>query len=211
MLLLTPLLLAIFAVTSIPFLTMLIRLGMIGYWGQSPREDTWAFHIYPYAGWLMFLVTVGWVWTWGVLRGIGRVAVSGVVGEWYFHRENSLDPLEVTTAAVHRATGTSLGSICLGSLIVATVRVVGRIANELKRITSPRSKVLPNALSFLHSLTPILTMIASVLDQLNGYALVYVGITGESFWPSARRAVGLASRRNSGKLLDCKCVPPLQS
>ncbi|KAL1413259.1 hypothetical protein Q8F55_001014 [Vanrija albida] len=201
LLLLTPLLLAVFAVTSIPFLTLLVRLAMIGYW-RHPRENTYVFQIRPYAGWLIFVVTVIWVWSWGVIRGVGRVAVAAVIGEWYFHRQNGLDPLEVTTAAVHRATGTSLGSVCLGSLIVATVRLVGRAAAELKRITSPRSKVLPTALSFLSRLTPFFNVTASVLDQLNGYALVYVGITGDAFWPSARRAVGLASRKNAGKLLD---------
>lgn len=120
-----------------------------------------------------------------------------------------VDLFEITTAAVHRATGPSLGSVCVGSLIVATMRVVGRTAAELKRVTSPRSHVLPSALSFLTSLTPIFSIIASVLDQANGYALVYVGVTGEAFWPSARRAVGLTSRRNSGKLLDCKSADAL--
>jgi hypothetical protein len=114
------------------------------------------------------------------------------------------DSLEITQAAVHRATGTSLGSICLGAGIVATVRVVGRSAAELRRITSPRTKLLPSSLSFLSRLTPFFAIIAGVLDQLNGYALVYVGITGEAFWPSARKAVGLAGKRSGGHLLDCK-------
>lgn len=114
------------------------------------------------------------------------------------------DSLEVTQAAVHRATGTSLGSICLGAGIVATVRVVGRSAAELKRVTSPRSKLLPSSLGFLSKLTPFFAIIAGVLDQLNGYALVYVGITGEAFWPSARKAVGLAGKRSGGDLLDCE-------
>lgn len=89
------------------------------------------------------------------------------------------------------------------------MRVIGRAAAELKRLTAPRSKVLPGALSFLSRLTPVFGMVASILDQLNGYALVYVGITGDGFWPSARRAVSLASRRNSGKLLDCKWLLPI--
>ena len=108
-------------------------------------------------------------------------------------------------AAVHRATGSSLGSICLGAGIVATVRVVGRSAAQLKRATSPRNTSLPSLLGFLSNLTPIFAIVAGVLDQLNGYALVYVGITGEAFWPSARRAVGLASKRRAGHLLDCAC------
>ncbi|ORY34237.1 plasma-membrane choline transporter-domain-containing protein [Naematelia encephala] len=203
LLLLTPLLLGVFAITSIPFLTLLVRLGTIGYW-RHPRENTYVFHLRPYAGWLIFLVTLIWVWTWGVIRGVGRVAVAAVVGEWYFHRDEPTHPaaLEISTAAVHRATGTSLGSVCLGAGIVATVRVVGRSAAEMKRITSPKSKILPSPLSFLSNLAPVFAVIAGVLDQLNGYALVYVGITGEAFWPSARRAVGLAGKRKGGRLLD---------
>lgn len=119
-------------------------------------------------------------------------------------REGAYDPLEITTAAAHRATGTSLGSVCLGSLIVASVQLVGRAASELKKCTNPRR--LPHALSFLSRLTPVFSVTASILDQVNGYALVYVGITGDAFWPSARRAVGLASRRRSGQLLDCKAA-----
>ena len=107
---------------------------------------------------------------------------------------------------MHRATGTSLGSICLGAGIVAVVRVIGRSAAAAKRVTSPRSKYLPAFLSFLTNLSPAFALIAGVLDQMNGYALVYVGITGEAFWPSARRAVGLAKGRKGARLLDCKHV-----
>lgn len=115
----------------------------------------------------------------------------------------------MTTAALHRATGTSLGSICLGSLIVAIVRTAGRASAELKRVTSPRSNILPTPLMFLTKLTPVFTIVAGLLDQLNGYALVYVGITGDAFWPSARRAVGLAGERKGGHLLDCKLPPQI--
>jgi hypothetical protein len=64
--------------------------------------------------------------------------------------------------------------------------------------------VLPPWLGFVTRLTPVFAIVAGVLDQLNGYALVYVGITGEAFWPAARRAVGLAGRRRGGHLLDCE-------
>jgi hypothetical protein len=106
----------------------------------------------------------------------------------------NLPPLEITTAAIHRASGTSLGSVCLGSGIVAIIRVIGRLASVLRRISI---RYTPFAV-----LTPLLTLVAGVLDQLNGYALVYVGITGEAFWPSARRAVGLAKKRRARRLLD---------
>jgi hypothetical protein len=90
---------------------------------------------------------------------------------------------------------------------VAVIRVVGRVAVDLKRFTSSRHRPLPTPLSFLSNLTPALSFIVGVLDQLNGYALVYVGITGDAFWPSARSAVGLTSRRRGGPLLDCVSQP----
>lgn len=84
-LLITPLVLTIFSVISLPFLALVLRLLLIGYY-RHPREHTYIWHVRPYAGWLIALVTMSWVWTWVVLRGIGRVTVAAVLGEWYFHR-----------------------------------------------------------------------------------------------------------------------------
>lgn len=149
-------------------------------------------------------------WTGRCCRRGGRVVFPQVrPGQLLHHADPRHEPshpppLDITTAAIHRATGASLGSVCLGAGIVAIARVVGRSAAELRRITAPRSNILPAPLSFLSGLTPVFTVIAGVLDQLNGYALVYVGITGDAFWPSARRAVGLVGRRKGGRLLDCE-------
>lgn len=60
---------------------------------------------------------------------------------------------------------------------------------------------------FLTALTPLFTLLAGVLDFLNGYALVYVGVTGEAFWPSAKRAVRLAGKRHQAHLMDCTSFP----
>lgn len=207
MLLLSPAILIAFAAFSLPFLTLLLRLLLVGYY-RHPRENTYIWHVRPYAGWLIALVTLVWLWSWVIFRGIGRVVTAAVIGEWYFYREdeNRPSPSEVFVAGLHRATGSNLGSICLSSLIVAISRAVGRFALEARRITHPRSKVLPGPLTFLQNLTPLFTLLASVLEQLNGYALVYVGVTGDAFWPSASRAVKLASRRRGavGRLLDCE-------
>jgi hypothetical protein len=59
----------------------------------------------------------------------------------------------------------------------------------------------------LTALTPVFTLLAGVLEFLNGYALVYVGVTGDAFWPSAKRAVGLAGKRHQAHLMDCESFP----
>jgi len=205
LLILHPILLGALALLSLPYLTLLLRLLLIGYY-RHPRENTYVWHVRPYADWLAFLVIVLWLWTWAVVRGVGRVVVAAVVGDWYFHREepDRRPVLDTTVSALHRATGPSLGSICISGLIVAVLRIAGQIAARARRIVHPRANVLPSALSFLSALTPLFTAVASVLDQLNGYALVYVGITGDPFWSSAKRSVRLAGRRRggTGRLLD---------
>lgn len=84
-LLITPLILTLFSILSLPFLTLLLRLLLIGYY-RHPRQHTYIWHVRPYAAWLIALVAGVWVWTWVVLRGIGRAVVAGVIGEWYFYR-----------------------------------------------------------------------------------------------------------------------------
>lgn len=110
---LTPALLAVFSVASIPFLVVIMRLLLLGYYespsvlktcrAQSrdptvltppllrfsrPRrpEGTYVYHLKPKATPLILLVVGLWVWMWGVFRGVGRVTIAGVVGEWYFYR-----------------------------------------------------------------------------------------------------------------------------
>lgn len=71
-------------VASLPFLSLILRLTLIGYYSPKSSDNGW--HVRGYAGWLAFLATVVWVWSWGVVRGVLRVAVSGVVGSWFFSR-----------------------------------------------------------------------------------------------------------------------------
>ncbi|KAH8080812.1 plasma-membrane choline transporter-domain-containing protein [Filobasidium floriforme] len=202
-LLLTPALLMVFAVLSIPYLTLLLRLLLIGYY-RHPRENTYIWHVKPYADILIVVVSLLWLWTWVVVKGVGRVVTAAVISEWYFHR-NDRDPpatVDLTVAAIHRATGPSLGSICLSSLIVAVMRFLGRVAIELRRALNSRSGMLPIPVDLVAAISPVIVMLSGLLDYVNGYALIYVGVTGEAFWPSAKRAIGLAGRRKGSRLLD---------
>jgi hypothetical protein len=37
-----------------------------------------------WANWAIAGTVVVWLWTWGVARGVLRVAAAGVIGAWYF-------------------------------------------------------------------------------------------------------------------------------
>jgi len=64
--------------------------------------------------------------------------------------------------------------------------------------------MLPIPVDLVAVISPVIVMLSGLLDYVNGYALIYVGVTGEAFWPSAKRAIGLAGRRKGSRLLDCE-------
>ncbi|KAF5364566.1 hypothetical protein D9758_005505 [Tetrapyrgos nigripes] len=78
LLVLSPSLLLIALLGSIPFLTLIFRLSLVGY----ASNNEW--HLRSWTPWAIFGTVGVWLWTWGVVRGILRVVVSGVVGGWYF-------------------------------------------------------------------------------------------------------------------------------
>lgn len=65
-------------------------------------------------------------WTAQVIQNVVHVTNSGVVATWYFRQADM--PSRPTASALGRAVTTSLGSICLGSLLVALVQLIHDLA-----------------------------------------------------------------------------------
>ncbi|KAG9039644.1 hypothetical protein FRB95_009225 [Tulasnella sp. JGI-2019a] len=183
-------------IASLPFLSLILRLTLIGYYSPSHGHQEW--HLRGYAGWLAVLVTGVWVWSWSVIRGALRVSVSGVIGNWYFNRLESLqsrpDPLAATHAAFARAHGASLGSICVATLVLTVTQLSIFVLRTLRRMSTPPQL---SFLAPLHPLELILGLIG-IFESLSSHTLTYIGLTGEGFWPGSRRAKELLS--SGGKM-----------
>jgi hypothetical protein len=63
-----------------------------------------------------------------VVKNTVHVTVAGAVASWYFKADAS--PAEATKNALKRATTTSFGSICFGSLLIAVVQFLRAIADS---------------------------------------------------------------------------------
>ncbi|KAG8881220.1 hypothetical protein FRB97_009789 [Tulasnella sp. 331] len=178
-------------VASLPFLSLILRLTLIGYYSSSHGHQEW--HLRGYAGWLAVLVTAVWIWSWSVIRGALRVSVSGVVGSWYFSRLEALqsrpEPLAATHAAFARAHGASLGSICVATLVLTITQSSIFVLRSLRRMSTPPQ------LSFLAPLHPLelVSGLIGIFESLSSHTLTYIGLTGEGFWPGSRRAKELLS------------------
>lgn len=98
-------------------------------------------------------------------------------------------------AALFRAAQPSLGSIALAGLLLTLTRMLLLVTVFLRRVPV----YLPIALRMYSG--PLLYAagyLENAAGSLSKYALVYVGITGEGFWLSARRARALVTSAESG-------------
>ena len=83
---LSPLMLLISLIASIPFVTLILRLLLFGYFYRlSPDASLFECHLKEWAGWAIAGTVFTWLWSWGVGRGILRTTCAGVVGAWYFN------------------------------------------------------------------------------------------------------------------------------
>ncbi|GJE90685.1 plasma-membrane choline transporter-domain-containing protein [Phanerochaete sordida] len=180
---------------SLPFATLAFRLLLVGY-ARHPldRPTGWEWHVYSWANWAIAGTVCVWLWTWGVGRGLLRVTCAGVVGSWYFANPDLPQPPPTSTHTIHaalfRATQPSLGSICLSALILAGVRLLGLTCMALRALPA----YLPPYMRFVSvGAAMLVSYLENVTNTLSTYALVYLGLTGDAFFPSARRARALTS------------------
>jgi hypothetical protein len=140
---------------------------------QSNDDDTRAM-----SDLLFFLFLVSLYWTLNVIKYIVHVTIAGVAATWYYFS----DPRSPTWYALKRATTTSLGSICLGSFIIAIISALRTLVESAKKNEHDFVRVI---------VLCILKCLESLMQFFNKYAYCYVAIYGTSYIESAKRAWNL--------------------
>lgn len=132
-----------------------------------------------FAGLFVFLL-LSYYWTTQVIKNVVHVTVSGVFATWYFMKSSLTGegaPSNPTLGSFKRATTTSFGSICLGSLLVAALQTI-RALIQFARNGKHQILVL------------IVDCIVGCIDQLlqyfNKYAFTQVAIYGKTYITAAR-------------------------
>ncbi|EEB89802.1 hypothetical protein MPER_12065 [Moniliophthora perniciosa FA553] len=182
---------------SIPFLTLIFRLLLVGYWEDKSHQH---WHLSTRAHYYLAGAIAVWLWTFAVARGILRVVVSGVIGGWYIQDPPiPLPPLPSLTtitamhshsraadtrtfhAALTRAYGPSLGTISLSALILTLVRLLVLVALFLDRLPG----WIDAGVAFLRRsvLGPVFGMGVALLYALGTYIFVShtLGAPDEAF------------------------------
>lgn len=82
LLVLSPSVLLVSLVLSIPFLTLAFRLLLIGY--ATHPKGGWEWHVHGWANWAIAGTVGVWIWSWAVARGVLRSSTASVIASWYF-------------------------------------------------------------------------------------------------------------------------------
>jgi lipoprotein signal peptidase len=190
---LSPAILLSMLIISIPFVTLIFRLLLIGHFETVQGGVEW--HVQAWADWAI-VATVGvWLWTWGVARGVLRVTCAGVIGAWYFADTSIPSPLPLDThiihSSFHRSSHMSLGTSAVSALILTSLRLVAASCTLLR------------ALPFYVPFHPVAWACSYLLVYLEAWvagpglgggqgALVYAGLSGDGFWRSRGRISALS-------------------
>ncbi|KAI7871222.1 plasma-membrane choline transporter-domain-containing protein [Spinellus fusiger] len=138
-----------------------------------------------------------YMWTAAVLINMQRFALSAITAQWYFHRhEPTLTNGEVWKSSLLRGSTTSLGTLAVGGLILTLVQAMHLLTQYLK-------KYVKKSRPFVWIVSIVLAYLEALVSQINHYTISLSGITGESFYGSARSGTRMF-RRNllSGLLGD---------
>jgi hypothetical protein len=137
----------------------------------------------------VYLMVFGFFWVSALASAIFQMTVAGSIAHWYFsHRNQSAG--SGTFITLLRALTLSLGSLALGSLIIAILDFLNYILEQVKQLNSKNKVVV----CVVWAVQCCLGCLRGVVKFVNRFAYIYIAIHGHSFCKSARDCYSLVSR-----------------
>ncbi|EQC40549.1 hypothetical protein SDRG_02439 [Saprolegnia diclina VS20] len=163
--------------------TLLWFIALYGIFVQAPPASTPAVPA--------VLLSLSLLWGVSVLKNINAVTIAGGVASWWYG-----EGAAPTARALRRATTTSLGSICLGSLLVAILQVLKQLLDMASRNGGVGALVASCLMSCL----------VSLFELFSHWAFVYVGVYGNTFVQAGKATMQLFKARGFTTLLNDELI-----
>lgn len=156
----------------------------------------------------IFIVALMFSWGAGVVSNVCHVTYCGVFGRWYYcinssDREESsgseglreYDPDSPTLwPSLKVAISTSLGSICCGSFLVAFVRAMQAVVDQMQQDAAGEGNYIVTIA--LCCLKCFINCIGDILEYFNDWAYVQCALRGVSFIEAARITLAMMTISN---------------
>jgi hypothetical protein len=139
----------------------------------------------------------GIFWSVALLTAILETTIAGAVAKWYFTldkvRLSSVGPIVKSATRVFVF---NMGSLALGSLIVAIVQTIRVVVNFIEGELRKRAVRFKWIGTLLKLFSCFLWVYEKCIKFINRQAYIEIAIYGESFFPSAKRAFQLLVRNS---------------
>ena len=146
----------------------------------------------------MFLLFLAYFWSLQVIQNTIHVSVAGTVGTWWFSPE---DTGSYCSPAVRdsfvRATTLSLGSICMGSLLVAFIQTLRFMVEQMRSQDDSILTCIADC---------ILSCLESYAQYFNKWAYVYVGLYGYPYVTAGKKVMELFKARGWSSVVSFDLV-----
>lgn len=139
----------------------------------------------------------GLLWSWNVVLAVGECIAAGAFSIWYWSSQRDKGwrlPFGIILTSTYRTIRYSLGSLALGSLLVAVVQLIRIVLEFMKRRIERSENRL--AIFVMTTLSVCFYVIEKFVIYMNSKAYVYIAIYGCSFFKAVEGAGSLIGRNS---------------
>ncbi|KAI9277869.1 plasma-membrane choline transporter-domain-containing protein [Sporodiniella umbellata] len=177
-------LLTVFVVFTSIWITFFNRLWLIGRLSSSSSSSSIVWIVNHYVYYIAAFYVFFYMWTSMALVYLEKFALSGMTAQWYFHRNNPTNnTISVWKSVLLRGLTTSFGTVALAGLLMAIIQFLQFITRFLRKF-SKQSVIVGYILGFIEPL----------VSTVNNYTIGLSGISGESFFSSAKSTTKIFRR-----------------
>lgn len=195
-----------------PVLIFVLTLALFCYWVvmelylasalKDPQLGDSGYNL-EYLKYFQWYLLFGFFWGQQFLSGINQCTISGAVSSWYWTLDKKNLPLRPILTALGRVLRYHLGSISLGSLVIAVIEFLRTALYIIQRqVKGANSKW---AKSLIACCQCFLSCLEAIMRYVNKNAYVEISIYGLSFCKASAQAFTLLVR-NSFRLVAVESV-----
>lgn len=141
---------------------------------------------------MQIYVLFGFFWAWNLVIAIGDTTIAGSVATWYWTRNKKKLPWFIVVRATWRVFRYHLGSLALGSMIIALVQIIRYLMHRFeKKMNKSGNQVVAAVIKCVQA---VLWCFERFIKFLNRNAYIEIAVYGYSFCRAARKAFELITR-----------------
>ncbi|CEF61011.1 CTL-like protein 2 [Strongyloides ratti] len=142
---------------------------------------------------MQFYNIFAYFWSTCFISGFHNTVIAGAIGSYYWTYNKKKDvPKNAVSSSIYRTIRYHLGSIALGSLIIALIKFIRTILQYIyNNFKGSKNKIIRKIYCLMSCW---FWLLENVLKYLTTNSYIIIAIHGKPFWTSAKKAISLISQ-----------------